>query len=96
MPASTNAEGRPTHKATYSRDKRTAAYNIRVVGPHAAEWAGEEVVVEAMNGDKKTEKLLRLLWTGPDLDLETKQPTGRQAALYSFEPRPREITKPTW
>lgn len=96
MPEATNAEGKPTHRATYAADKRNGGFNIRVVGPHANEWAGEEVTVETKNGEKHKEKLVRLLWSGPDIDPESKQPTGRNAALYSFEPRPKEVTKPTW
>lgn len=93
VPAQTNAEGKRTHRATYSADKRNGGFNIRVVGPYANEFAGEEVPVETKNGEEHMEKLIRLLWSGPDLDLETKQPTGRQAALYSFEARPKEVTK---
>jgi len=95
-PAQTNAEGKRTHKATYARDKRKAGYNVRVVGPNAAEFAGEEVPVVTMNGDEHMEKLISLLWTGPDKDPQSGEPTGRTAALYSFESRPREVVKPTF
>ncbi len=96
MPEQTNAEGKRTHKATYASDKRNSGYNIRVVGPHANEFAGEEVPVETKNGEEHTERLLRLLWSGPDLDPATKEPTGRLAALYSFESRPKEVVKPVF
>lgn len=97
MPDKTNPEGKPTHRATYARDKQTGRYNIRVVGPNANEWAGAEVTVETKSGDANTEKLEQLLWSGPDKDPETKELTGRKAALYSFEPRPKEVTeKPVW
>jgi hypothetical protein len=96
VPDQTNPDGKRTHKATYASDKRNAGFNVRVVGPHANEFAGEEVPVETKSGEEHKEKLVRLLWTGPDTDPATKEPTGRIAALYSFEPRPKEITKPTF
>lgn len=94
VPDQTNADGKPTHKATYASDKRNGGFNVRVVGPHANEFAGEEVPVETKSGEKHMEKLIRVLWTGPDIDPESKQPTGRTAALYSFAARPKDATKP--
>ena len=96
MPAQTNSEGKRTHRATYASDKRNSGYNIRVVGPFANEFAGEEVPVITKSGDEHTERLVKLLWSGPDIDPETKVATGYKAALYSFEARPREVTKPTF
>jgi hypothetical protein len=96
-PETKNAEGKATHRATYARDKRTAGFNIRVVGPQSNEFAGEEVPVETKaGGEPHMEKLTRLLWTGDDKDPETGALTGRKAALYAFEARPREVNKPTW
>jgi hypothetical protein len=92
VPDKTNAEGKRTHKATYARDKKKGGYNIRVVGPNAAEFAGEEVPVETMSGEEHQEKLVSLLWTGPDKEPTTGELTGRIAALYSFEAKPREET----
>jgi hypothetical protein len=92
-PAQVNSDGKRTHRATYAADKRNGGFNIRVVGPNANEFAGETVPVETKNGEEHQEKLVRLLWAGDDTDPQTKELTGRKAALYSFEARPREIVK---
>lgn len=93
VPAQTNSDGKRTHRATYAADKRNGGFNIRVVGPNANEFAGETVPVETKNGEEHEEKLIRLLWAGDDTDPQTKELTGRKAALYSFEARPRERIK---
>jgi hypothetical protein len=94
VPDQTNADGKRTHRATYASDKRNGGFNVRVVGPHANEFAGEEVPVKTKSGEEHMEKLIKVLWSGADIDPETKQPTGYNAALYSFEARPKEVTKP--
>lgn len=71
------------HKATWARDKRKGGYLIRVAGPNAEHFAGREVPVERKDGSSTTEKLIALIWAGTD-------PTTGKAALYSFEPRPRD------
>jgi hypothetical protein len=83
-------EGARQHDATYAHDKRSGNYNVRVVGPNCNRFAGREVPVRTKAGEEKTEKLVKLLWTGPDKDVHTQQPTGKTAALYSFAPRPRD------
>lgn len=90
VPKTENPEGKRTHRATYARDKKKGGYNIRVVGPNAAEFAGEVVPVNTASGEEHDEKLNALLWTGPDKDPQSGELTGRTAALYSFEARPRE------
>lgn len=86
-----NEAGQDTHLATYASDNRNGGYNIRVVGPDANMFAGEEVPVKTKSGDEHMEKLVKLLWTGPDKDPSSGQLTGRKAALYSFEARPKEV-----
>lgn len=89
MPETTGAP-KPQHKATYARDKRKGGYNVRVVGPYPEKFAGRIIPVSTQGGDVHDEKLIALLWTGVDLDPQNGVPTGKQAALYSFEPRPRD------
>lgn len=72
------------HKGTYAHDKRKGGYNVRVVGPHAGEFAEREIPVTTRDGQEHMEKLVKLLWLGTDKD------TGQPAALYSFEARPKE------
>jgi hypothetical protein len=72
------------HRATYGADKKAGGWLIRVEGPNAEKFAGREVPVETKSGEEHTEKLTRLIWTGPD------QETGVKVALYKFEPKPRE------
>lgn len=90
------ASEKRTHKATYARDKKTGGYLVRVVGPNAGEFAGETVPVETKAGDENMEELDQLVWSGPDKDPESGELTGRNAALYKFVPRPREVIKPTF
>lgn len=78
------AAAKRQHKATYARDKKKGGYIIRVIGPHAAQFAGREVPVTRMDDTESNEKLVALIWTGTD------EETSRPVALYSFEPRPRE------
>lgn len=72
------------HRATYSTDKKKGGYLIRVSGPYPERFAGKDVPVTTRAGGEHTEKLTRLIWTGPDKE------TGEQVALYAFEPKPRE------
>jgi len=71
------------HKATYATDKRAGGYLIRVAGPNAEVFAGREVPVNTRDGQEHMEKLIRLIWTGHDLE------TNEKVALYKFESRPR-------
>lgn len=82
------------HRATYATDKRDGGYLVRITGPRAADFAGMEVPVETKDGQKHTEKLLLRKWFGADKDPVTKKETGQQAALYTFQSRPRETPKP--
>lgn len=70
--------------ATYARDKRKGGYLIRVAGPNAGSFAGREVPVETKAGTEHVEKLVALVWAGAD------EEHGTNAALYQFEPKPRE------
>jgi hypothetical protein len=89
------ANEKPTrlHRATYSRDKKTGGYLVRVAGPNANQFAGEEVPVETLDKQEHMEKLGKLVWAGVDTG-EYGGVKGQPVALYSFEGRPREITKP--
>lgn len=78
------------HKATYAKDKKTGGYLVRVIGPHANEFAGREVPVTLMNGEEQLEKLQSLVWTGQDAGFADRPGTGQPAALYKFESKPRE------
>lgn len=71
------------HKATYATDKRNGGYLIRVAGPNANAFAGREVPVTRKDNSESNEKLVRLVWSGPD-------PEMGMVALYAFEARPRE------
>lgn len=90
MAATETPTAKRLHTATYATDKRTGGYNIRIVGPYPEKFAGREVPVSTKGGQEHTEKLVRLLWSGPDKDPQTGEPTGRNAALYSFASKPRE------
>lgn len=72
------------HRATYATDKKNGGYLIRIVGPYPEKFAGRDVPVMTKAGSEHTEKLARLIWTGPDAD------TGEKVALYKFEPAPRD------
>lgn len=88
--AATDTAPKTLHTATYATDNRSGGYNVRVVGPYPEKFAGREVPVQTKGGSTHNEKLVRLLWTGPDKDPQTGALTGRQAALYKFEAKPRE------
>lgn len=77
-------EKKPTHKATYARDKRKGGYLIRVAGPNAAAFAGREVPVTMKGGDRHSERLTALVWSGKDKE------SGENVALYTFEAKPKE------
>lgn len=83
-PAPQSERGKGGHKATYATDKRSGGYLIRIVGPHCDKFAGREVPVTTKSGEKHSEKLQRLIWTGADKE------TGERVALYRFESKPRE------
>lgn len=78
------ADKKPSHKATYSSDKKKGGYLVRVAGPNASKFVGREVPVERMDGSTSTEKLTKLVWAGVD------QENGGNVALYGFEARPRD------
>lgn len=82
--------GKRSHKATYAADKKKGGYLIRVIGPHATEFAGREVPVTTMKGDEHMEKLIKLVWSGVDNGFEDRPGTGHPAALYTFEGKPRD------
>lgn len=84
------------HRATYSKDNRKGGFNVRVVGPYPERFAGKTVPVTLKDGTEHEEKLLNLIWTGEDKDPQTKEPTGRKAAVYTFEARPREVEEPVF
>ena len=77
-------EAKRSHKATYARDKRKGGYLIRVIGPHAAAFAGREVPVIRKDDSETMEKLDGLIWSGTD------EESGKPVALYSFEARPKD------
>ena len=72
------------HRATFSRDKKTGGYLVRVEGPRAPDFAGREVPVTMRDGTEQTEKLERLIWSGKD------QESGKPVALYKFEAKPKQ------
>lgn len=79
------------HKATYAKDKYTGGWRIRVVGPHANRFAGRVVPVIKRDDSEENETLADLVWAGPDLDPDTKEPTGKgMAAIYNFTPKPKD------
>jgi hypothetical protein len=82
------AETKTQHIATYASDKRKGGYMVRIVGPHANAFAGREVPITRRDGTASKEILERLTWSGPDTDKEGN-PTGKNAALYTFKAKPR-------
>jgi len=78
------SESKRMHKATYARDKRKGGYLIRISGPHAGSFAGQDVPVTTMAGEEHDEKLTGLIWAGVD------SKNGEPVALYRFESKPRE------
>jgi hypothetical protein len=83
-------ETKRLHKATYSTDKKTGGYLIRVEGPNANAFAGREVPVTLRSGEEHTEKLERLVWAGTDKVKATP------VALYTFVSKPREAQEVTF
>lgn len=82
------------HRATYAKDKKKGGYLVRVIGPHAARFAGREVPVFVQGNDQpQPEKLKALLWSGVDAGEFNKADAGKPVALYSFEPRPKDKTE---
>lgn len=83
------APAKRAHKATYATDKRKGGYLIRVIGPHAGDFAGREVPVVRRDDSESSEKLLKVVWTGKDEGTSEKPGTGLPAALYTFAAKPR-------
>lgn len=82
---------KPQHKASYARDKQTGRWNVRVTGPHANRFAGRTIPVTKNNDNEPSmETLVAVLWSGPDKDPQSGEPTGKMAAIYSFEPKPKD------
>jgi len=79
-----------SHKATYARDKKKGGYLVRVIGPHAGDFAGREVPVTRRDDTETVEKLDTLVWSGIDEGTDTIPGTGKPAALYTFIPHPKE------
>lgn len=71
---------KPLHRATYSKDKRTGRYNVRVEGPYPNRFAGREVPVTTKAGDTRTETLGDLVWSDTDDE-------GKRYALYTKIPK---------
>lgn len=78
------------HKATYARDKYSGGWNVRVIGPHARQFAGREVPVTRADDSESIETLDKLIWSGTDDE------TARPVALYSFVPKEREDREQTF
>lgn len=72
------------HRATYATDKRNGGYLVRVSGPTAGAFAGRVVPVNTKAGGEHLETLVRLVWSGNDLQ------TGEPVALYTFASKPRD------
>lgn len=72
------------HRATYATDKRKGGYLIRVVGEYPDKFAGREIPVTRKDHTESREKLVRLIWSGPDSE------TGELVSLYTFAPKPRD------
>lgn len=78
------------HKATYATDKRNGGYLVRVVGPNATLFAGQDVPVTTRDDSEHKERLLRLVWSGTDLGTPDRPGTGQPCALYTFQSKPKE------
>lgn len=94
MPDSQKASDTPNddkpkrlHRATFATDKRHGGYLIRVAGPYPEVFAGREIPVTKKDGTESTEKLLSLIWTGPDAE------NGGLVALYRFEAKERDQSR---
>ena len=53
------------HVATYTRNKKTGGYNVRVTGPKASLFTGQEVPVSTKDGKEHIEKSEGLRFCGP-------------------------------
>lgn len=79
------------HKATYATDKKKGGYLVRVIGPHAPDFVGRTIPVTRRDDSESMEKLTRLIWSGTDDGTPDKPGTGKPAALYAFEAKPKDI-----
>lgn len=86
-------EGRK-HRATFARDKRKGGYLIRVAGPYPEMFADRIIPVTRMNGQETMEHLGSVIWTGVTPEDSKVGTPGERVALYSFEPREREVVEP--
>lgn len=86
----TETKKQRSHKATYSRDKKTGGYLIRVSGPQASAFAGREVPVSRNDGSESLEKLEKLINSGIDSGEVIPADAGKPYALYTFQPKPRQ------
>ena len=84
-------EKKRLHTATYAKDKKTGGYLVRVMGPHAVDFAKRKVPVTRMGGEEQEETLTSLVWSGTDTGFNDRPGTGQPVALYKFEPKPREV-----
>lgn len=83
------------HVATYTRNAKTGMYNVRVTGPKADRFAGQEVPVSTKSGEEHMEKLTNLIWRGrDDLEFPDHKASFMPVAIYEFEQRPREPEPP--
>lgn len=89
MAKATTPKGERSHKATYATDKKKGGYLVRVIGPHAAEFVGREVPVTRKDDSENMEKLTRLIWSGIDSGTADNPGSGKPAALYAFEAKPK-------
>jgi len=78
------------HRATYTSDKRTGGYLIRVIGPDAAKFLNRDVPVTLADGTEHAERLIKLVHTGVDEGKFNAADKGQTYALYKFQPKPRD------
>lgn len=78
------------HRANYSRDNVNGGWLIRVVGPFANRFRGREVPVLTNSGENHPEKLDKLIWSGVDEGNVNPADKGKNVALYSFLPKPKD------
>lgn len=93
MAEKSKTESKRRHRATYAADKRNGGWLVRITGPNADRFVDVEVPVTMKDGTEHQEKLTRLIWSGPDVDPKSGDPTGLKAGLYRFESRPRETER---
>lgn len=77
------------HIATYSYNRRSMQYMVRVVGPHADKFENREIPVSRQNGQSNVEKLTRLVRSGIDDGKVVPENKGKPWALYQFVQKPR-------